>query len=433
MSQYVEALNVFPDNQEVRQKLCPIINPAFQQGIKAAERFETQGDFDNAYKRYAQVKTILDKAAPYNCPSYPSTLLNKRITQAKLPIAEKYYSEGEQLFSRSDYYAAIEKFKEVHKWSNPYKDTLAKISKSYYLQGQYLESNGQYRSAAIDYYHAGSSGGNNNDGFQGFSLLLYSLGNYFVSQNYCRQALQDYKRVQAVTPNYRDLATKINQAELCATKNITFTNFYNSTRRNIAGMVVGDFIYDEIRSSLNSKASRYLRIVEPEAARNNIRYEISGRLTQVYATHQGSGKRTRAKLVIFHTPVIQQMHKAILSIMIRAHKVVYYREYTDEAAIVLSGSIKVVDMLTGEALVFYNINSRVEDYIRYADITSNREGVTISEYLFNNLNANRDLLTDEALVRSAISQITADVVDQIIKKVDNVRTLPDPSRMTYKL
>ena len=427
--EYLSALKYERNHQESRQRLCSVAEPAYEESLKKAEKLEIASKFKKARKAYRQTASYIEQFTKFDCVNFPVIDINQKIAQMGSAILEKHYQQAEFHFSRGHYPAAIEEYKKASR-SKPYKDSTQKIAQSHFAQAKIYESQSQFREAANQYLFSHDSIANFQDSKDKANAIFYSLGKYFLSNNHCRRALQDFQQASGLNPNYKDLAEKLRQSSECAMVTIAFAKFNNKTRRNIAGMSIGDFIYDQIQSGINNNGSRFLRIVDASGDYRNADYKISGKLTQIRVVHRGLEKRRMSDIAARryncqHTDDNGNTYSDTCTEDVN----IYYDEITDHISVTLSGSIKAVNTRTGENIVLYNISSQMDDSIRYAEIVSHLRHVELHRDLYNLVNERTHLIDGEELVREAIAEIEQGFVKEIIQNIDHSNNLSDPTNL----
>jgi len=427
--EYLSALKYERNHLESRQRLCSVAEPAYKESLKKAEKFETASKFKKARKAFKQTTSYIEQFTKFDCVDFPVIDLNQKIASMGSAILEKHYQQAEFHFSRGHYLFAVEEYKKAAR-SKPYKDSNQKIAQSHFAQAKIYELQSQFREAADQYLFSHDTILNFKGSKDKANAILYSLGNYFLSNNHCRKALQDFQQASGLNPNYKDLAEKLRQSSECAIVTIAFAKFNNKTRRNIAGMSIGDFIYDQIQSGINNNGSRFLRIVDSSGNYHNADYKISGKLTQIRVVHRGLEKKRVSGIAARryncqHTDDNGNIYNDTCTEDVN----IYYDEITDHVSVTLSGSIKAVNTRTGENIVLYNISSQMDDSIRYADIVSHLKDVELYQDLYNLVNERTHLVDGDDLVREAIAEIEKGFVKEIIQNIDQSNNLSDPTNL----
>ena len=431
--EYLNAVKYERNNQESQMRLCKVARLAYKSSLQKAQKQEQLSHFKKARKAYSKTSRYLEKFSQYDCIDFSVTDVSSKIAEMGGAVLERHYQKAEELFSRRHYPEAIKEYKNASH-NKPYKDSATKIAESYYLQGQILESQSQFRESASQYLFSDNTIRNYKDSRQKAVSIFYSLGNYFLLNRYCRRALSDFQEATRIEPNFKDLPTKLDQAGSCATIRIAFAKFNNPTHRNIAGMSIGDFINDEIQSSLNKNATQFIRFVDSSVGFKNIDYEISGRLTQVRVVHHGLEERKMSDVGIYSYDCRQRDAQGnIYTDTCTQERNVNYSEYNDDISVMLSGSIKVTDLRSGENVLLFNISSQTNDSIRYVEVSSDIRGLQLYQELHDLLDGRRRLMDYEELARLAISEIEQGFVEEITAKIDSTSSISDPvSMVIYK-
>jgi len=228
-------------------------------------------------------------------------------------------------------------------------------------------------------------------------------------------------------------------------------------------MALGDFISDAIRAEVRANASKFVKFLDrdelgailaeqklaasglvegaPIIGRlKGVQYLIFGKITQVYVSHEGLRKMSkRAKCTYYYTISYTDEKGKRKNRTVWKEGVASYDVYTDSRTISLSGSIKVIEVGSGEVKIYRQINSRVTDKIKYAEnlrLLSSLEqllGYSI-EILepdeFRKLKkARRELKDEDTMTRELIDEIVSTVAAEILNTVDLTPDVSDPKTL----
>jgi hypothetical protein len=450
--EYLHALSLESDHKEARIKLCQTAKPSYDQKLAMAEGHEMNSNYELALPQYSELSRFLNQLNSYNCMNFVPINVSLKITEMKSSTSEKYYKEAEKLFAKEEYGAAIPGYKDALRYNSPYKDCTEKIAESYYRSAIRCETQKAFRDAAKNYAESNKTINGYKEATAKTTAIYYSLGDYFLKKNHCRNAYNDFSEVNKISPGFNDVALKINESETCAISKIGFIRFDNPTGRDLAGMSVGDFIFDEIKSTLQNRASKFIRTMERDELVSivseqklgekgvtddfatfkklkGIHYLIFGKLTQVNISRpQLKEERQRTRGVESFKCMKRYKNETYETTCTREVPVLYSR-YTDKINVSLSGSIKVVSVATGEQIIFQSISSKRSDSVEYADVTSDLSSIEIPSQLIDLTKGRRDLKDEDSLVKDIVSEITNDMVNKILEKIDTAKSVPDPTEL----
>lgn len=448
--EYLNALSLDAGHKDAKMKLCQISKQAYGQKLEIAENFEKTSDFESALTQYNELSTFLEKLNYYNCLNFPAINAKQKIIEMKSGASEKYYKEAEHYFGNEDYNNAITKYKEALKHNNTYKDSKEKIAESYYRLAVKAETQKNYREAANKYLSANNTISGYKDASNKTANLYYSLGDYFLKKGLCRNAYNDFDVAHKLNTGLKDIETKIKEAEVCAISKIAFVRFDNPTGRNIAGMSMGDSIFDEIKSRLQKEVSQFIRILDRDELEvvlseqklgmsgitdeyssfkrlKGVHYLIFGKLSQVNSVRPSPQEENMKTTGTYHYGCMKTGRKGNQYEGTCSREVpVYYTKHSDKISVSLAGSIKVVSVAAGEQLIFYNISNNKTDKIEYATITSDISSVEIPSFLKDLSNERKELKDEDNLTRNIVSEITSEMVRKILDKIDRAQVVTDP-------
>jgi tetratricopeptide (TPR) repeat protein len=447
--EFINALNLEADNKDAKMKLCQISKPAYEQKLDMAISYEKTSDFESALPQYQELSFFIDKLNSYNCLSFPSVNAKQKIIEMKSGASEKYYREAERFFNNDDYSSALSNYQDALKHNNPYKDCNDKIAESYYRIAAKAEKQKNYREAASNYLKGNNTVSGYKDSADKATNLYYALGDYFLKKGFCRNAYNDFDEANKINPGFGDVASKINDSEVCAVSKIAFMRFDNTTNRDIAGMSIGDFIFDEIKTKLPNKASKFIRPIERDelfaimdeqrlGARGitddystfkqlkGVHYLIFGKLTQVNIVRLNPKEENMKTTGSQSYSCIKQGRKGTYEGTCSRDVAVYFTKTSSKIDIALAGSIKVVSVATGEQLIFHTISSKRSDSIAYADITTDTSSISIPSSLEELAKARRELKDEDGLAKDMITEIADEMVKKILEKIDREKVVSDP-------
>jgi|GEM_PF-1830485 len=449
--EYLSALRLEHDNKDAKMKLCQISKQAYEQKLSIAENFEKGKDFESAMRQYSDLSNFLDRANSYNCLNFGAMNVREKITEMRSSSSEKYYKEAESLFASEDYSNAIQRYKDALRHNNPYKDSTEKIAESYYRIAKKYEAQRGFRNAAKNYENANITIKGYKDAVQKAAGLYYSLGDYFLSKQLCRNAWNDFNEVTRIKPDFKNVNEKIKEAEACSVTKIAFIKFDNPTGRNIGGASMGDLVFDEIKSSLQKRASRFIRIMDREELETvlseqklgmagitdeystfkklkGVHYLIFGKLSQVYINMPVQKQENRQITGREPYTCVQYDKKGRPYELICKRNVnVHFKQISENINVSLTGSMKVLGVSSGEQVIYHNINVKKGDSVTYAtDFSKDLSQVEVDSAISALANARRDLTGEDSIMKSVVSAIANDMIQQILDKIDTSQSVADP-------
>ncbi|MBI4823308.1 MAG: hypothetical protein HY805_03645, partial [Nitrospirae bacterium] len=366
--EYLSGLSLDPNYQKAKVQLCTISKQAYEQELAIAGNFEKTSDFESALAHYSELKDFLQMLTQYNCLNFPTINVGQKITEMKSASSEKYYKLAEAAFVNEDYSNAIQHYKTALKFNTPYKDSTEKIAESFYRIAQKAESQKKFRLAANNYVNCSDTVKGYKDAPQKAVSLYYSLGKYFLTKGLCRNAYNDFNAANKINPDFKDLKVAMDEADTCSITKVAFVRIDNPTGRDIAGASMGDFIFDEIKSKIQQRKSRFIHVMDREELEailgeqklgmaritdeystfktlKGVHYLLFGKLTQVNSTHKGPENKqftTTGKQGYTCTKPDSkgQMREYLCFRDIK----VSFTEVSESISVALAGSIKVLSV-----------------------------------------------------------------------------------------
>ena len=448
--EYLTALNLERDNKDAKIKLCQISRQAYDQKLSIAENSEKTNDFESAMRQYSDLANFLDRINSYNCLNFAAINARAKIIEMRSSSSEKYYKEAESLFVGEDYSNAIQRYKDALRHNNPYKDSIEKTAESYYRIARKFEAQRGFRNAAKNYENANIIIKGYKDAVNKAANLYYSLGEYFLSKQLCRNAWNDFNEVTRIKPDFKNVNEKIKEAEACAITKIAFIKFDNPTGRNIGGASMGDLVFDEIKSSLQKRASQFIRIMDRDELETvlseqklgmsgitdeystfkrlkGVHYLIFGKLSQVYFNKPVQKQENRQTTVTESYDCIRYNKGKPYNGSCSRDVNVHFRQISENISVSLTGSMKVLSVSSGEQVIYHNINVKKGDSVTYAaDFSKDLSQIRVGPAITALANARRDLTGEDSIMKSVVSAIANDMIRQILDKIDQAQSVTDP-------
>lgn len=251
------------------------------------------------------------------------------------------------------------------------------------------------------------------------------------------------------------------QAEECAVTPVAVLPFENPTGTNVAGMALSDTISDATASVIRQDASEFVRMVERSALEailseqglsaaglatgktskvRGVRYLVLGKLTQV--RFDNPGFRSESKRAAGSNPYRCQKtgyDGKPYETWCWNQVAVEYQEHTGRVSLRVVGSVRVVDVATGEQLVTKAIEAVSEDAAHFADSFTvggmgvgvgdyeNTRGVGVPDEVYA-LSRGKSSLKDEGQIASdVVNVLSYDAARAVLEVVDFEREARDPA------
>jgi len=456
---FIEALQSEPTNKKARLKLSEVAKLAYDQKLYLAESAEKSSNYEQALREYSELKDFLSTTNSYNCVSFPIINIDAKLSEMKSSASEKYYKKAEGFFENENYLDSIYQYEQALNHNNPYKDSIAKISESYYRLGSNALKENSFRKAAKYFISSNDKTEGYKDASQLAVKIYYALGKYFLSIKECRKASHDFEEAKKIDSQYKDISSLINLANKCSVIKIAFLKFDNRTGRDIAGMAIGDFIFDELKTKIQRNASRFVQILDREDVRSllaeqkmgmagitedyatfnrlkGVDYLIFGKITQVRSVHQGLRSNQKYTQGDEAYRCYKRGRKGKTYETWCHRKVqVSYELYSDKISVALGGSIKVLSVSTGEAKLQYSINEKEEDSIKYVDNILCRcdvDNTEIDDEIERLAEERQEMSDEDTLGKKIISNITDSMSQRILSKIDITPNVSDPISLNLK-
>ena len=362
--EYLEVLQTKPKHGKALTKLSNVAKPAYEQKLNLAKGYREQDNLKAALAEYKQLDRFIGQLKRYNALNFVTVNVAKEIEMVSAGAAEKHYKRAEAAFKSGKFESAITQYKEAVKLTNPYKDCREKIATSYYQIASGLEKAGQFRRAAVNYRSALDHVKQFKDATDRAASLYYHLGDYFLSQRHCRKAYEDFVNVQRIDSQYENLTEMLHKSKECATVKIAFVEFDNPTGKNLAGMALGDFIFETIKTKVQAGASQFIRILDREQLHvlaseqqisagvlgresslvtklEGVHYLIFGKINQVSDVHVGLSKTPMRTTYDYWYEVPYTDSKGKRRAKTQwAKGDLYYSLYNDKRTVKLAGAIR---------------------------------------------------------------------------------------------
>ncbi|MFN7144590.1 MAG: CsgG/HfaB family protein, partial [Myxococcota bacterium] len=375
--------------------------------------------------------------------------------------AEERYRTGEARLAARAWEEAIGAYKAAQGFRHGYRDSAEKVAAAYYGWAEDELAARRYRSAAERWSAATESAGKGyRDAARRGGTVYAALGRHFVTADRCRQAVRDLRVARQLDASLVADA-ELAAAEECAVTPVAILPFENPTGQNIAGMAIGDTLAEKVGGTVQDGASEFVRLLERTAldtilAEQNlstsglttggasrlrgVRYLVLGKLTQV-RLDQPTPTTTAA------TATGQERYGCMKK---RSDGATYegtcFRDYpiryVDHRARVevrLAGSVKVVDVKTGEQVTTVPFEVSMADAVHYATNFASAGGspvtpvgrgrtggIEVDDDFLALVEARRDLVDEGQLLQKVLTKVAADAGSEVLEAIDVEREATDP-------
>lgn len=460
---YLDSLDVNPKFKKAHDALVLVAPDAYAEKLERAVSDENDGNFPGALTEYRELKELLDRIGNYEEVDFPVVNVKKKIDEMENASAEESYREAETQLTAREWEAAILAYKTATSFKRGYKDTEEKIALAFYSWADDEVLSHAYRAGAEHYVEATKSGGVGYKDAQAKSGVIYhALGRYFVKSDRCRQAVRDLRRAGSLL-GPESIATDLPAAETCAVTPVAILPLENPTGQTVAGMALGDTIADATAAKVQANASEFVRLMERDALDavlaeqglsasglaggaskvKGVRYLVLGKLTQVRLVRD-TPKATKVTFETREGYDCQKTNKEGKSYTSTCYRDVTlsYADHKATISLDVVGSLRVVDVLTGEQLASPAVQATAKDAIHYGDNFKDAAGnpVAISakgrtggidvDSSYIKLSEARTSLKDEGeLANEVVEAIAGQASDATLGVVDVEKKAIDPTTL----
>ena len=266
--------------------------------------------------------------------------------------------------------------------------------------------------------------------------------------------------MQEILPNYKDVTAKLSEAGQCAEIKIAFVRFDNPTGRTVAGMAIGEFIFDDIKTKAQADASRFVTMLDrdelavliaeqqlglsgltedsPDIGKlKGVHDLIFGKITQVYARRDGLQKKPQTAEYTYSYQTTYTDNKGKQKTKWESEqRTMSYWMNTDRLTLSLSGSVKMIEVRTGTVKIIHQIAETASDDIAFAsDFSINIEGTNVSvpDHVKTLAKARTRLVDEDTLAKRLIAKIGDAMNDEILSTIDVTPRVSDPERLSLAL
>ncbi|MCD6328733.1 hypothetical protein J7M28_14440 [bacterium] len=450
---YIEALDKKPTYKKALLGLARVAEKGYEQKLDLAQGDEENGDFESALLQYKELSNYLAALKKYNSLSFRTVNIREKIAGMSSATAQKYYDKGIKKHNAGDFNRAIGEFRSALSFKAGFKDAHQKIAESFCAWGKKLVKASKYREATKKYILAEKEVPGGNDAATCAAEIFYQMGKYFLEKGYCRNAAMDFRDGQEIKSGYKDIQALISKADECAIDRIGFIRFDNLTHRRASGINMGDFIFDNIKSDIGAKCSRYLRIIERESLDSivkeqglgmagvtdrfesfstihGVEYLVFGKINRFQTNHPGLQKnRYKATYTYYYKCKKTDKDGKEYETTCSKDKEMTYTVYRDSISVTVGGSIKAVKVKNGSVAILHQISSSERDSIEYADnfsIDIYASNVGVKSSIKERAEARRNLVSESEMIDKIVKDIAGTMAVKILSTIDTTPHVPDP-------
>lgn len=455
---YLDALDEKADHEAALKKIGEVAKPAYDKKLKLAESNQEKGNLEEALRQYKELEEYLSRLRKHNVLDFTPVNTEKRIRTVNTEIAKKRYRRAEALFEEKQYKQAIRQYESALDHRESYRDAVRKIAASYYRMSTRAFEAQRYREAAETYLKALRESGGYKDARQRAATLYYHLGNHFLAEGHCRKAYQDFDKAGSIVSGFQDVESKLAEAKECATVQVAFAELRNTTRRTLAGMNLGNAIFQKTRTKLQKESSQFIEILTRQqlavlmeehgmntgAVRDassiprsfeGADYVVFGTLNQVQAKDKGPTKEKKRTTYEYATQEKYVNENGETKTRTEWHEAyAYYTLNTASRTIRINGSIQVVDASSRSITINKTVDHEARDVVRYAtNVKANHnlggDNTRLDSDFVDLVRARKELKSVNAMVQPRLDAIATSLSHQIRKKIDRPPSVADPSTL----
>ncbi len=462
---YLDALEKNDRHKKAQEAIFGVAEDAYEQKLAVATRYETATRFEDALDEYRELRTFLSRLDAVGAKTFAVVDVKKKIGAMRSASAEQHYVAGVEALGARDWSRALSRFKAARSFRSTYKDTTELMAEAEYGWGGDEVDRNAYRDAAKHFVAAteiaGSAG--YRDARSRAAELFGALGQHFLQVGACRSALRDFEKARALEDSSL-LGALEEAAESCAVTPVAILPFENPTGRDLAGMALSETLADRVGSEVAEGASRFVRLIERTALDRllaeqdlsaagiatgssskiqGVRYLVIGKLTQVRVS--GEPLRTDSKATVGTVPYeCTKTNRDGEPYRSTCHREVRvdYRESSASLQLRVAGSVRVVDVQTGEQLASHPLEGVAEDAVHFVEDPSvdgrvvsltmwgHNNGVGVRDRELRRLvDARRDLRDEGAMADEIVSGLARAAAEAILEAVDVPDREADPDRL----
>ncbi len=381
--------------------------------------------------------------------------------------AEERYVEAEGAMAGQRWEEAIDAYRKAQKFKSNYKDSQPKVATAFYSWAEGDLGAKEFRVAAGHFGEAVEAGGTGfRDAAHRGAAIFLALGQHFTKGDRCRQAVRDLRAAERLVSDPR-ITEALKVAEECAVTPVAVLPFENPTGTNLAGMALADTIADKVTALVDEDASEFVRLVERGALDailseqglsaqgissgstskiRGVRFLVLGKLTQVRfdtPSPSATSKSTQATEPYDCTKT-RSDGGTYQGTCFRTVQLTY-REVSGQLAARIVGTVKVVDVKTGEQLANAPVEAVVEDAVHFVadfkvggnSVPASRltmwehtDGYGVQDYDLDDLaEARQSLLSEDEVVAKLVEIIATKASAAVVEEVDGEREAVDPGTL----
>ena len=442
--------------------LSDIAEAAYEQKLAVATRLRDQGQLEASIPEYRELGGYLASLRQHNLLTFTAINTDQEIRAVSTAAADQYYDTAEQSFSNKQYRMAASSYKKVLELDPTYKDARNKLADSFYRIGAQLEEAGNFRQAIRFYEESGNTIPGFEDARERTGQIYYHLGDYFLDQGYCRQAYDEFANALAAGAQIADIGSKQSEAKECGTIKIALVELENITGRNLAGMNLGDIIFEKIRSKTMAKSSQFIQMMDRQQLSMLLReqdisegmlregsslpstvqgvdYLVFGKINQLLIDHNAPKKtpqRGKYELKV-ETPYTDEEGNRKTRTEWREYPL-QYNLIEESMVINMGGAITAVNAVTGEIAVSHQIDQQAADQVAYvkeyvARHDLGQDGIRLSKQLVDYARAREELQDTNTLANGMIEAVSTQMAESILHTLDQAPTIADPTSIPLEL
>jgi tetratricopeptide (TPR) repeat protein len=407
------------------KKLTPIVEKAYKKKVALAKSFMDVENYEEALSNYNHLSLYLDSLRDYNMLNFATINMDNAVAKASLGVATKAYQTAETAYQGGDYQEAVAHYRKALAHRPDFKDCREKIADSFYKIGKEALAQHEYRNAATAFIEANDEVNGYEDSAELAMDIHYQLGNYFSVNGHHRKAWMEFNTVKNLDSGYKDVAERTLESMQSAHIVIGFGSFENRTHRDVGGIAVGDFIFQELKRKLDAGKSPFLSLSSDTSIATLV---ATGNVTQVTVNENGPTGVKKSEVMKWEDVVKNNQGEKV---KIPRQEIILYLEHNWGREVIFAGNMSLSDKSSRESVFTDHMEQRASDSAHWAELLTQTDNTRHMSPELQSLTQGRNQLkSEDAMIKEVIGTITTGLAKKILAQIDRTDEVDDPLELT---
>ena len=420
---------VFKGKKKYLKRLEPIAGKAFKMQLEKVDKARKEEAFVRAHEQLLHLQRFLQSIQSHaawmidQIDDAPFSRVDRELQSAKSAAAQQFHQKGKKHFDQRRWREALKELNSALEYKANYPEVKELKAASLYNMAEEKLATRQYGEAASLYLKSKEVLGIYRDAEKKACEIIYQMARHYDSVGYHRAAHGKLQFLSTINGNYKD-ASRLKEAYFQKAKTaIGFKTFQNKTSNSVAGIAIGDYLFQEIKEYISSNASAYV-VLSNDPARSDFYFE--GAATQVHAQTRGPHRTRKDRQVTWS--VKNGKDQEGKTRYVDVSRILVFEEYKLDREVAMAGYVNLIENKTKKHIFSEQISKRNSRSAHWAEkVSFDGPDSKIPSEIQRLLNSsNRSVMPESQMFYNVLDDLANSLGSLLLSHVDKARDHGDP-------